>query len=148
MTFFLRKFLPKSQNILCFFPDFKIFLPNAQNREFSCETQRHSDRKKKNYNTYFNINNTDICLFNHKIQQGLGNQIVFFALGKKVYISNTTTPFSYYKDMGLDIYATENVKNMNFNEFSKKINSKNNRKLIFEDIDEKNIKKEWENVFK
>jgi hypothetical protein len=50
--------------------------------------------------------------------------------------------------MGLDIYATENVKNMNFNEFSKKINSKNNRKLIFEDIDEKNIKKEWENVFK
>ena len=36
----LRKFLPKSQNILCFFPDFKNFLPNAQNRKFSCETVR------------------------------------------------------------------------------------------------------------
>ena len=37
---FFRTFPPKSQNILCFFPDFKIFLPNAQNRKFPCETQR------------------------------------------------------------------------------------------------------------
>jgi hypothetical protein len=94
------------------------------------------------------INDTDICLFNHKRQQGLGNQIVFFALGKKVYISDTTTPFSYYKDLGIDLCATEYIKKMNFHEFSKKINYKNNRKLILEDIDEKTIKKEWENVFK
>ena len=43
---FFRNFPPKSQNILCFFPDFKIFLPNAQKSKSSCEIFRQSDRKK------------------------------------------------------------------------------------------------------
>jgi len=96
------------------------------------------------------LNNSDICLFNHKRQQGLGNQIVFFALHKKVFISDSTTPFRYYKDLGIDIYSAESIQNINFNEFiyQSESNKDMNRKLILEDRSDSVIKKEWKEVFR
>ncbi len=103
------------------------------------------------FDAYLNlINNSDVCLFNHKRQQGLGNQVIFLALQKKLYISNTTTPFEYYKDMDIDVFATEDIVNMNFQDFiflSKEAKEKN-RVVILNDIDEQVVKKEWEEVFR
>ncbi len=95
------------------------------------------------------INESDICILNHKRQQGLGNQLVFFILKKKVYISETTTPFEYYKENGIDIYSTESIENMNFEEFCFQGDEmKNeNRRLTIDEKSEKIIAILWQNVF-
>lgn len=103
-----------------------------------------------NFNDYLSfINNCDVCIFNHKRQQSLGNQMVFFALEKKVYISDTTTPFCYYKNLGIKIDSTESIVNMNFKNFinNEKDVKENNRKIILKDISEEVIKNEWKEVF-
>jgi len=96
------------------------------------------------------INSIDICLFNHKRQQGLGNQMVLFALHKKVYVNSMTTPFRYYSDLGMDIYKTESIATIAFKEFIGQSKEKVllNRTLILEDISEETVKQEWRNVFK
>ena len=95
------------------------------------------------------INNSDICILNHKRQQGLGNQLVFFILNKKVYISNTTTPFKYYKENGIDIYSVESISNMNYEDFVLQSESSKdaNRILTLADNNVDKLKKDWMEVF-
>lgn len=96
------------------------------------------------------INQSDICLLNHKRQQGLGNQLVFFILKKKVFISETTTPFKYYKENGVDIYSTESLVDMSFEDFvfQKKELKNRNREVILNDNDKNILKEDWNRVFK
>jgi len=96
------------------------------------------------------INSSDICILNHKRQQGLGNQLVFFILKKKVFISNTTTPFQYYKNNGIDIYSTESLSNMTFENFvfQDEEKKKKNKELTFLEFNEKIIANAWDKVFK
>ncbi|CAA6810235.1 MAG: Glycosyltransferase [uncultured Sulfurovum sp.] len=103
-----------------------------------------------NFNEYLSfINSMDICVFNHKRQQGLGNQLVFFILEKKVFISHTTTPFSTYKDLGIDIYSTEDIVKLDFQNFitQSKDKKKESRRLTLEDMSEECIMNEWNEVF-
>ncbi len=96
------------------------------------------------------INQSDICLLNHKRQQGLGNQLVFFILKKKVFISETTTPFKYYKENGVDIYSTESLVDMSFEDFvfQSKENKRENRNLLLQEFNEKIIANAWTKVFR
>ena len=95
------------------------------------------------------INASDICILNHKRQQGLGNQLVFFMLKKKVFISNTTTPFQYYKNNGIDIYSTESLNDMRFESFvfQSEEKKKKNRELLLNDNDIVLLKNDWNRVF-
>jgi dTDP-N-acetylfucosamine:lipid II N-acetylfucosaminyltransferase len=95
------------------------------------------------------ILDSDICIFNHKRQQGLGNQIIFFALKKKVYISDTTTPFSYYQNLGIDINSTENICKESFEDFiyQDKVKKEESRDIILKDINIETIKQEWKDIF-
>lgn len=92
----------------------------------------------------------DVCVLNHKRQQGLGNQVVFLALGKKLFISNATSPFKYYSDLGINIHSTESIKNFTFSQLimqDKKSKDENIAKMCNE-MSESVIKDEWNNVFK
>ncbi len=95
------------------------------------------------------INSVDICVLNHKRQQGLGNQLMFFILKKKVYISDTTTPFKYYKDNSVDVYSTESLKNMNFEDFifQGEEDKERNRELILSERDDKRAVLLWKKLF-
>ena len=95
------------------------------------------------------INSSDICMLNHKRQQGLGNQLVFFILKKKVFISNATTPFQYYKNNGIDIYSTESLSDVKFENFvfQREENKNKNRELILNDNDIISLRNDWNRVF-
>ncbi|GLS89621.1 hypothetical protein GCM10007916_06880 [Psychromonas marina] len=95
------------------------------------------------------INASDICVLNHKRQQGLGNQKVFLMLMKKLYISNVTTPFDYFKSIDINIDATEKIVDMSYEEFIRTDNKYllNNRVNILNDISNVTIQKAWEVVF-
>jgi len=102
------------------------------------------------FEEYLNfISSVDIAFFNHKRQQGLGNVVLFFALGKKVFISRNVTPYEYYKSIGISLFPTEQVPNMTFDEFIQIDEDaiEQNRAIIFDDVNLANIKNEWENVF-
>jgi len=92
---------------------------------------------------------SDICIFNHKRQQGLGNLKVFFALQKKVFISEVTSPYAYFQRIGLAINSTERIKNLSFDEFKgqTKSTSIQNRDIMLNEINERNIVSDWQQVF-
>lgn len=95
------------------------------------------------------ISDVDICVFNHKLSQGLGNLFLFFALGGKVFISNQTTPFQFYKSTGVDLCATEDIQHLSFEDFCtfSQESRQTNKDLIFKEIDYRQIVLEWEQVF-
>lgn len=103
-----------------------------------------------NFEQYLNfLNESDICILNHKRQQGLGNQLVYLALNKKLYIDSTTTPFEYYKDLKIDIFDTRDISDLSFNDFTfqTKESKDNNRTIILESMNELTIAQEWQKVF-
>jgi hypothetical protein len=95
------------------------------------------------------VSDVDICVFNHKRSQGLGNLFLFFALGGKVFISNQTSPFRYYKSIGVELSATEDVQHMTFETFCEFSQSarQTNVELILKEIDYSQIRLEWERLF-
>ena len=106
--------------------------------------------KYQSFDEYLNmINLSDICILNHKRQQGLGNQKVFLALMKKLYISNRTTPFSYFKSIDISIEATETILGLDFNDFTRSNNEVlvRNRVNILNDMSTETLCKDWDSVF-
>lgn len=91
------------------------------------------------------MNQMDICIFNHNRQQGLGNLILMICLRKKMYIPATTTPYKFYIDSGIDIFDTHSISKLSFNEFkdTSMIDFEKNRNKLFTDLDERNLVKEW-----
>lgn len=95
------------------------------------------------------LNNSDICILNHKIQQGLGNQLLFLALNKKLYINAYTTPFKHYKALDIDVFDTESILSLSFDDFvyQEEKSKTKNKVNILESMSEKVIAKEWQNIF-
>ena len=103
-----------------------------------------------NFEDYLNfLGNIDICVFNHKRQQGLGNVYVLLALQKKVFMDSSISPFRYYRDLDIKIYDTKKINESSFEDFKyqEKKETINNYNLILKDISEKTIYEEWKNVF-
>lgn len=95
------------------------------------------------------INSIDICVLNHKRQQGLGNVVLFLALKKKVFMHENTTPYQYYKDLGIKIYPTSAIRRYSFEKFihHEREEKENNKHLILSDMDESSIVGEWMHIF-
>lgn len=103
-----------------------------------------------NFEDYLNfLGNIDICVFNHKRQQGLGNVYILLALQKKVFMDSSISPFRYYHELGIKIYDTKKIDKSSFEDFKyqEKKKTLNNYNLILQDISEKTINEEWKNVF-
>lgn len=96
------------------------------------------------------VSSVDVCVFNHRRQQGMGNLRLFFTLGTKVFISSQVTTFSYYKTIGIDLYATEDIPKMQIDDFFtfSQDSSKLNISRIEDDLDSKKIKLGWDDFFR
>jgi len=57
------------------------------------------------YNDY--LRRVDIVIFNHMRQQAMGNTIALLSLGKMVWLRSDVTPWSYFNELGLNIYDSK-----------------------------------------
>ncbi|MFZ4546060.1 MAG: TDP-N-acetylfucosamine:lipid II N-acetylfucosaminyltransferase [Bacteroidales bacterium] len=66
----------------------------------------------------------DISIMNHKRQQGLGNILALLYLGKKVFLREEVSSYSFLKRNNCSIYPVESLKRLEFTEFCKPIEEK------------------------
>lgn len=60
----------------------------------------------------------DILIFNHKRQQGLGNIYPMVFTGKKVFIRDDTSTWTYFKNsLGIKMFSTLDLDKLSFDEF-------------------------------
>jgi len=62
--------------------------------------------------------NIDILILNQNRQQGVGNCTASAYLGKKIFIKSNITSYKYLQGLGIKIFDTHEIKNMDFKEFS------------------------------
>ncbi len=86
----------------------------------------------------------DIAIFNHKRQQAMGNIITLLGLGKKVYIRDDITPWTWFQELKLNI---SNVKELDLSLLDDTSKEKN-REIIKEAYSLKSLIKGWEVIFK
>jgi hypothetical protein len=55
------------------------------------------------------IRDVDAAIMNHGFQQALGNIIALLLLGRKVYVRGDTTPYPYFRDLGVRVEDTRLV---------------------------------------
>jgi len=61
--------------------------------------------------------NVDISIYGASRQNGLGNILRSLYIGNKVYLSNQNPLFQYFKNCGIDVYETESISDLTFEEF-------------------------------
>lgn len=55
------------------------------------------------------ISNTDVSVFFHDRQQGLGTVLLLLMMGKKIYIKREVTSNVFLNDLGIDYFNTEDI---------------------------------------
>lgn len=96
----------------------------------------------------------DVAIFNFKRQQGLGNLIPLFYLGKKVYIRGDSPLWRFTNRLGLKAFDFLEV--LSNNDAYKSLDLfqiegswvENNRQIVKNEFSEKRCKELWEEVFK
>lgn len=94
------------------------------------------------YNKY--MSSIDIAIFNHDRQQAMGNMIGLLSLGKKVILKSTTTPYSFFKSLGLKVYSLDDkdvIKVLSTDEKLKNI------RIMRNNFSPEKLKSDWEKVF-
>lgn len=87
----------------------------------------------------------DILVLNHKRQQGLATAICYLYLGKKVFIRSDTTSYQFLKNLGLVVYDTLQIQNMDYAILVKHNpeEGNKNRKIIQKFFSDDNYIKAW-----
>lgn len=62
------------------------------------------------------LSENDLLILNQPRQQGFGNTLASLFLGKKIFIKNSTTTYSYLRKNGFLIYDTETIGETSFRE--------------------------------
>lgn len=91
----------------------------------------------------------DIYISNQDRQQGNGNSTFIYSLGGKVFLKNNTSVYKKYNSIGINIFDTYTISNLNFEEFcSFDENEKQKSILILKERmkDETKIK-QWRDFF-
>jgi hypothetical protein len=78
------------------------------------------------------LQKVNICVMYHNRQQGFGNCIPLLMLGVKLYLKEGNSLYQYLKSIGVIVFCTSEISNMNFEKFSKPLTDiqKNQNKLI------------------
>jgi len=76
----------------------------------------------------------DIAIFHTDRQQGLGNINALLMFGKKVYLSNGTVMYDYFKNIGAKIYRFEDIKGISYEEFIKCDDMTNTQIIFYKDL--------------
>lgn len=89
------------------------------------------------------LGNIDIAIFNHNRQQGMGNIISLLGLGKTVYIRSDVTPWPFFKEKGITLADSIDIK---LEKLPETILAKNS-KIVQESFSESVLVKELEIIF-
>ncbi|NMH70530.1 TDP-N-acetylfucosamine:lipid II N-acetylfucosaminyltransferase [Bacillus sp. RO3] len=92
------------------------------------------------------LSKIDIAIFNHKRQQAVGNILTLISLGKKVYIRDDITTWSFCEDQGIMAYSI-NKDYENLFEPISNIDKNNNINVARKRFSQENLKEEWEVIF-
>ncbi|HCL4449593.1 TPA: TDP-N-acetylfucosamine:lipid II N-acetylfucosaminyltransferase [Clostridium botulinum] len=96
------------------------------------------------------LNEVDIVLMNHRRQQGSGTVLAALYLGKKVFMRNESNSKKDFINLGLNLYDTEEIFNINRVEnligFKEKYKL-SNKKVIEDYFDVKNCKRMYKELF-
>ncbi len=58
------------------------------------------------------LSSLDIAIFNLDRQEGMGNIIKILGMGKKLYLSDTTSVWPFLNDLGIKVYSVKNLTNL------------------------------------
>ncbi len=91
----------------------------------------------------------DICIMNHKRQQGLNNIRALLYLKRKVYLNKAATPYEYFTENGVSVYDVDLISSISFDEFNAFASSsaEKNRSFIAHTLSEEYTRKIWQDSF-
>lgn len=94
------------------------------------------------------LTKTNICIFGHKRQQGLGTINLMLAMKKKVFLNSFITPFVYFNNIGIKIYETDKIDIYSFAELIdiSENDLAENQSKILEDLSLVKTNKYWEAI--
>ncbi len=95
------------------------------------------------------LNQVDVAIMNHKRQQGMGTIKALLYLGKKLFMDNEVTSYSFFEDVEIKVYPVNSLKNLDLTglvEFPKKFKEKNKR-IIHKYFSEESVKKYMKKIF-
>lgn len=103
-------------------------------------------------NEYANLLNTvDVAIFNHRIQEGVGNLLALLYLGKAVFIRSDSPLWEFVSSLGIIVYDTVELINGKMEKVSSILNNERisirNKEIIKEHFSEKNCVKLWNDFF-
>lgn len=88
----------------------------------------------------------DVAIFNHERQQAMGNITTLLGLGKKVYIRDDITTWTFCEEHGLKVYSSNGDFGDLFKEMAEK-DKEMNINNVKEKFSEEKLKKDWDNIF-
>lgn len=106
--------------------------------------------KRQPPDEYLNfLSGMDVAIMNHKRKQGWGTINILLFLGKKVYIREESTSYSFLKKSGVAVYSTNWLlegREEGFMEFAKELQEQNNQ-IIKEEFSLDRCAELWQQVF-
>ena len=91
---------------------------------------------------FYLLNQVDIAIMNHRIQQGVGNTLGLLYLEKKIYMNKETTTFSFLKELGAEIFTIDSLANTKLEDmaYMKEEDKLANKTLVKTYFNEENAK--------
>jgi len=84
--------------------------------------------------------NCNVAIMNHERQQAIGNLVLLFWLGYKIFLSERSITYKYFKDKGFNIYSFQSDLNTTtINNPLSKNDFKENRQLIKEEYNHNKV---------
>lgn len=91
----------------------------------------------------------DVAIMNHNRQQGLGNILPLLYYGKKVYMKDSISSFRYLKNLGVQVYNVNDIKEKDCSGLVHMDDTvrKRNHLIIKEELSLQNYLKLWKDIF-
>jgi|GEM_PF-2096680 len=91
--------------------------------------------------------NMDVAIFNAERQNALGNIIKQLYLGNKVFLSKNCPTLKYLQEQGIEIYCTQNIKEMSFDEFSRPVDNTIAKQWVVDNYSLEVVLTKWDELF-
>lgn len=94
------------------------------------------------------LSRMDIAIFNTPRQIGLGNILPLLYMGKKIFMPSSSVMYEFYKEYDVEICDYAEIKQMDFENFSSKVDGDSGKKYVEEYItDKEKLIEMWKKVF-
>lgn len=139
-------------------PGLSFFLPLAYgNKEYGGLIKNEAlkrfkdieilEEKLDSISYYKKLTEVGCAIINVKVQQGLGNIMGLIWMGAKVFLNENTSTYQDFSTWGIKIFSIQ--KDLNKEELSQKLSVKdveNNRRIIYEKLNEKTVSEYWKQI--